>query len=305
MEERTHGPAPTRSSVRSRPSPLALGLMLSTTLTLGAAGAAGAQGGGQGEGASGGDLAASAQNPIASTMRLPLESSFLFDSGEDKETSYVGNLQPVLPVSISENWNLISRPIIPIMYTPGFVPGLAANPGSPQKDFDDTFGLGDINYTGFLSPKKSEGLIWGIGPSISVPTATDDVLGSGKWSLGPSAVGLMIKKPWLGGVLARQLWSFAGDSDRGDVNQTLIQPFLNYNMANGWYLATSPVYLANWSAKSDQRWTVPLGGGVGKILKLGGTQPANMSLHAYYNVEKPTDGPQWQLQFTFMLMFPR
>jgi hypothetical protein len=250
------------------------------------------------------DLAAAAQNPIASTMRFPLESSFLFDSGEDKETSYVGNFQPVLPMSISENWNLISRPIVPIMYLPGFVAGLPSNPGTPE-GFDDTFGLGDINYSAFLSPKKSEGLIWGAGPSITVPSATDDVLGSGKWSIGPSVVALAIRKPWLGGVLLRQLWSFAGDSDRKDVNNTLIQPFLNYNLDGGWYLMTSPVFTANWSTSSGERWTVPLGGGVGKILKLGGKQPANMSLQAYYNVEKPTDAAQWQLQFTFMLMFPR
>ncbi len=253
------------------------------------------------------DLAAAAQNPIASTMRFPLESSILFDSGEDKATGYVGNFQPVLPASISENWNLISRPIIPIMFTPGFVPGVASNAGAPEEQagFDDTFGIGDINYTAFLSPKNSKGLIWGVGPSISAPTATDDVLGSGKWSLGPSAVGLVIEKPWVGGVLVRQLWSVGGDSDREDVNQTLLQPFVNYNMADGWYLASSPVVLANWSARSGERWTVPLGGGVGKILKLGGKQPANLSLHAYYNVEKPTDAAQWQLQFTFMLMFPR
>jgi hypothetical protein len=106
-------------------------------------------------------------------------------------------------------------------------------------------------------------------------------------------------------VLLRQLWSFAGDSDRKDVNNTLIQPFLNYNLDGGWYLMTSPVFTANWSTSSGERWTVPLGGGVGKILKLGGKQPANMSLQAYYNVEKPTDAAQWQLQFTFMLMFPR
>ncbi len=254
------------------------------------------------------NLAAAAQNPIASTMRFPLESNILFDSGPDRATGYLGNFQPVLPMSISENWNLINRPIVPIMFTPGFVPGLASNPGipeTPEEGFDDTFGLGDINYTAFFSPKKSNGLIWGAGPSITLPTATDDVLGSGKWSIGPSLVGLKIAKPWLGGMLVRQLWSFAGESDRDDVNQTLIQPFLNYNMDRGWYLVTSPIFTANWSASSNERWTVPIGGGLGRIVKLGGKQPANLSMHAYYNVEKPTNGPEWQLQFTFMLMFPK
>jgi hypothetical protein len=124
------------------------------------------------------DLAAAAQNPIASTIRLPFESNLLINSGEDNETGFLLNIQPVLPMSISEAWNIIHRPIIPIMYTPGAITGNPANPGLAV-GFDDTFGLGDINYTPFFSPKDSGEIIWGVGPSLSFPTATDDVLGSG------------------------------------------------------------------------------------------------------------------------------
>jgi hypothetical protein len=249
------------------------------------------------------DLAAAAQNPIASTIRLPFESNLLINSGEDNETGFLLNIQPVLPMSISEAWNIIHRPIIPIMYTPGAITGNPANPGLAV-GFDDTFGLGDINYTPFFSPKDSGEIIWGVGPSLSFPTATDDVLGSGKWSAGPSFVVLTIQKPFLGGVLFQHLWSFAGEGDRDSVNRTLIQPFLNYNMDDGWYLVTSPIITANWSADSGNRWTVPVGGGGGKLFRIG-DQPINMSMQVHYNVERPTDGPEWQIQFTFMLLFPR
>jgi hypothetical protein len=248
------------------------------------------------------DLAAAAQNPIASTTRLPFENNFLFNAGEDRETGYILNFQPVIPQRLSEEWNVIHRPIIPLMFTPGAVSGLPSNPGQAV-GFDDTFGLGDINYTPFFSPRKSETLIWGVGPSISIPTATDDVLGSGKWAAGPSFVVLTVQKPIVGGVLFQHLWSFAGDSDRDSINRTLVQPFINYNMDDGWYLVSSPIITANWSADSGERWTVPLGGGAGRLFAIG-DQPVNISMQAFYNVERPIDAPEWQLQFTFMLLFP-
>jgi len=250
------------------------------------------------------DLAAAAQNPIANTISVPFENNLYFHGGEDDGTTYVLNFQPVIPIKLNDDWNLINRPIIPLMYLPGAVAGLPEIGGMPV-GFDDTFGLGDINYTAFLSPSNSGKFIWGAGPSITFPTATDDVLGSGRWSAGPSFVGLTIQKPILAGVLLRQLWSFAGDSDRRSVNQTLIQPFLNYNLDDGWYLITAPVITANWlSESSDDRWTVPLGGGVGKLFKLG-DQPINMNVQVYYNVERPENASDWQLKFTIQLLFPK
>jgi hypothetical protein len=125
--------------------------------------------------------------------------------------------------------------------------------------------LGDINYSLYFSPVKYDQVIWGVGPSINLPTASDDQLGSGKWSAGFSAAALSQPKWGTVGGLVRQLWSFAGDDDRKKVNQTLIEPFLNYNLYDGWYLTTDLVITANWEADSDNRWTVPLGGGAGRL----------------------------------------
>jgi hypothetical protein len=105
-------------------------------------------------------------------------------------------------------------------------------------------------------------------------------------------------------MLARQLWSVAGPAGRKDVNQTLLQPFVNYNLPEGWYLATSPIITANWSASSSYRWSVPLGGGVGKILKIG-NQPINASLHFYDYVARPSAGPQWAMRFQVQFLFPQ
>lgn len=250
----------------------------------------------------GGDASAAAQNPIAANISVPLENSFQFGSGPTNETAYVLNLQPVVPIRVG-NWNLVNRPIIPIQYMPGPVVGLPSNPGTPV-GLDDAFGLGDINLTTFVSPAKAGRLIWGVGPSLTIPTATDELLGSGKWSLGPSLVALTIQKPWLVGILLRHQWSFAGHAERTGVNASVIQPFVNYNLSNGWYLLSSPVFTANWSAPSAERWVVPLGGGVGKIVKFCG-KPLNLNLHAYYNVERPTDAPDWQLRFTTQFIFPK
>jgi len=169
---------------------------------------------------------------------------------------------------------------------------------------DGATGLGDLNYTPFLSPAVPKGFIWGIGPSISFPTATDDQLGSGKWSGGVSAVVLAQPKPWSIGVLARQLWSFAGDDERQDVNQFLLEPFINYNLPNGWFLVSDMVMTANWDAPSGEEWTIPVGGGAGKLVKFG-NQPVNMRLEYYYNVEKPKGAPEQSVSFTFQLLFPK
>jgi len=245
-------------------------------------------------------LAAAAQNPIASMISLPIDTSV--DFGADNGTAVVANIQPVIPTSLGE-WNLVSRFILPVAYLEGAIGGTSGIPELPPGDSKSVFGLGDINYTGFFSPAKAGKIIWGVGPSVSVPSATDTLLGSGKWSAGPSVVLLTQIKPWSLGILGRQLWSFSGDSDRASVNQTMIQPFINYNLDNGWYLMTDPVILANWSSDGDQ-WTVPIGGGVGRIFKIG-DQAVNAKLRGYYNVVTPDGAPQWSLNMAFVLMFPK
>ena len=248
-------------------------------------------------------LAAAAQNPVADMISLPFQNNTYFDVGPSDDTVNVLNIQPVIPISAGD-WNLITRTIVPLIYVPNSIGGVAEIPqGSPDYN-DTTFGLGDINATVFLSPARPGKIIWGIGPTLTMPTATDEALGSEKWSAGPSVVVLATPKPWVLGVLARNIWSFAGDDDRADVNQLLVQPFVNYNMAEGWYLTSSPIVTANWEAASDERWTVPIGGGVGKIFKIG-AQPINASVQSYYNIESPTFGPDWSLRLQIQFLFPR
>jgi hypothetical protein len=245
-----------------------------------------------GKGQDAGDLAKAAQNPVADMMSFPFQNQFNFGVGPNEVVQYVMNFQPVIPLHISEDWNLITRTIIPVINQP-----------SPAPGFRSAFGLGDINPTLFLSPAKPGKFTWGLGPALTFPTATDSLLGTGKWSAGPSAVGLTMPGHWVLGALVSQQWSFAGWGDK-DVSAFLVQPFINYNLSNHWYLTTSPIITANWKASGDDRWIVPLGGGVGKIFKLAGKLPVNAQLAAYANVVKPDFGPDWQLRFQFQFLFP-
>ena len=142
------------------------------------------------------------------------------------------------------------------------------NQPSPAPGIRSAFGLGDINPTLFLSPANSGKVIWGVGPTMTFPTATDSLLGNGKWSAGPALVVLTMPGHWVLGALANNQLSFAGWGKKG-VNAMLVQSFVNYNFSHGWYLTSSPIITANWLAASEDRWTVPLGGGFGKLFKLG------------------------------------
>ena len=232
---------------------------------------------------------------MADLISIPLQNNFNFGVGPNNVTQYVGNLQPVIPIKLTEEWNLITRTILPIINQPSPAPGVSSN-----------FGLGDLNPTLFLSPGKPGALIWGVGPTFTFPTATDTALGSGKWSMGPAAVVLTMQGPWVLGALANQQWSVAGDSARRSVSQLLIQPFVNYNLPDGWYLTSSPVITANWMADSGDQWTVPLGGGFGKLWRVGKVGlPVNTQLAAYYNLEKPQGAADWQLRFQVQLLLPK
>jgi hypothetical protein len=247
----------------------------------------------------GGDLRAAVQNPVGAMYSLPLK--FSFDYGAPNGEASFLNIQPVLPVTVGD-WNLINRIIVPLIDTPGQVAGTPEIPNPPPGD--GATGLGDINYSLFVSPAKPKGFIWGLGPSIMLPTASDEQLGSEKWSAGPTGVILAQPKWGTYGGLVRQLWSFAGDDDRSDVNQLLVEPFVNYNLDKGWYLITDIIITANWNADSGNRWTVPLGGGVGKLLKIG-SQAINVRTEAYYNIAKPDSAPNWQWGFTVQFLFPK
>jgi len=241
------------------------------------------------------ELAKKTQNPIADLISVPLQSNFNFNVGTKDATVYVLNVQPVIPIKLSPEWNLITRTIIPIINQPSLFPG-------PNSISGSAWGLGDINPTLFLSPAKPGAFIWGAGPTFTLPTATDWRLGSGKFSLGPAAVALTMQGPWVIGALANNQWSVAGWGEK-DVNQLLIQPFVNYNIGDGWYLTTSPIMTSNWEARSSDHWTVPVGAGVGKLFKVG-KLPINTSLQAYYNAEKPKYAADWQLRFQIQFLLP-
>ena len=265
----------------------------SPSLTLAPANATSSGDGGAGqEQAQQAELAKAAQNPLAKMISVPLQNNFNFGVGPNDATQWILNVQPVIPITLSEDWNLITRTIMPIINQPSPAPGVPS-----------AFGLGDINPSFFFSPAKSGELIWGVGPTFTFPTATDSLLGSGKWSAGPAAVALTMQGHWVVGLLANQQWSYAGWGDQ-DVSALLIQPFINYNLPHGWYLNSVPIMTANWEANSDDRWTVPIGGGVGKVQKVG-KLPVNFQLGAYWNAVTPDNGPDWQLRFQVQFMFPK
>jgi hypothetical protein len=250
------------------------------------------------EGGGGGDLRAASQNPISSLVSLPFK--LTYDSGAANGDGTIFTIQPVYPVT-KGNWNYVNRLILPM----GRVDGAISTPGNPNPGgAGSASGLGDTNYSLYLSPVEYGKVIWGAGPSLMMPSASDDQLGSGKWSAGIAGVALSPAKWGSMGILARQLWSFTGDSDRADVNQTLIEPFVNYNFDKGWFLLTDLVVTANWEAPSNQTWTVPLGGGVGRVYKIG-NQAVNNRLEVYYNVERPDSAPEWTSSFTFSFLFPK
>jgi hypothetical protein len=244
-------------------------------------------------------LSVKAPNPVAHLHSVAFKNTF--DFGAPDGSAYFLNIIPIIPFTVSE-WDVVNRPIIPIIDVPGFTAGRPDIPvGVPG---DGAFGLGDINYTAYFSPPKDKKVDWGVGPSISFPSATDDQLGSGKWSAGPAAALFHIRKPWAFTLLGRQLWSFAGDSDRVDVNQLVLQPIVLYGLPGNWALVTDMIITANWDSDSHNRWTVPLGGGISKFLMIG-NQPVMARLEAYYHIERPVGAPDWSMNFLVRFVFAR
>jgi hypothetical protein len=185
------------------------------------------------------ELAKKTQNPIADLISLPLQNNLNFgygakDAPHSSSTQYVLNIQPVVPVKVADELNLITRPIIRVIRQPDLIDG------------GDTWGLADIQLQTYLSPSGTDKVTWGIGPVLQVPSATNGrKLGTEKWSAGPGVVVLTQPGKWVIGALANNIWSFAGDSDRDNVNLMTIQPFVNYNFGKGWYVSSSPIITAN------------------------------------------------------------
>ena len=240
------------------------------------------------------ELAKQTQNPVADLISIPFQNNMNFGLEPNHRTQNVLNIQPVIPLNLNKDWNLITRTIMPIIKQPDL-----------RTTSDDTWGLGDINMSLFISPAKGEGLIWGLGPVLQFPTGTDEVLSSRKWAAGPAGVGLFMHGPWVIGLLANNLWSYAGNNDRKDVSQFLAQYFVNYNLPDAWYLTSSPIITANWEAEGKgNKWTVPVGGGFGKVFRIG-KLPFNGNVSAFANVVRPDAGPDWTFRIQLALLLPK
>lgn len=242
------------------------------------------------------ELAKLAQNPVGNLVSVPFENDTNFNVGPLDKTQNILNIQPVIPIGVNKDWNIITRTIVPLIWQPEFYPGQGSR-----------FGLGDTQVSAFLSPGSpgAGGLIWGAGVITQVPTDTEQ-LGNKNWGMGPTGVVLRLKSgdPWVYGVLFNNIWSLSDNKRGGKYNNLLIQPFLNYNLPGGTYLTSSPIITANWEADSSQRWTVPLGMGVGHIFHIG-KLPVNTQIGAYYNVERPDDAGNWQMRIQVQFMFPK
>ena len=240
------------------------------------------------------------QNPVGNITVVPFQNNFNYGVGPYTRLQYNLNVQPVVPIMLSRSMNLIARTIIPVLNQPSVAPPAicASAFGCPS-----TFGLSDVQEQLFFAPKTKPGqLIWAAGPIFQFPTATPNTLGSGKWSAGPDAVALIMPGSWVMGALVTQLWSVAGIASRPNVSSFLVQAFVNYNFKGGWAISSAPIITANWTL-AQNKWTVPLGGGVSKTFKNDG-QLMQLSVLYYTNVTRPLTAPQTTLRVSWSLLWP-
>jgi hypothetical protein len=236
------------------------------------------------------DLANQVSNPVASLISVPFQNNFDFGSNSSTRMRWTMNVQPVIPFALNDHWNLITRTIAPIAFRE------MASPAG------DLFGLGDVSESWFFAPRSSSGgIIWGVGPIVQIPTATESLLGSGKWSAGPTLVVLQQQRGWTYGLLTNQLWSFAGRSHRSAVNATFLQPFLAYNWPSGFGLSVNSETTYDWTAGQA---TVPLNFMASQVLKIAG-QPISLGAGIRYYAARPDGGPDWGLRLTATLLFPK
>ena len=239
------------------------------------------------------ELAKQLSNPVSSLISVPFQLNHDFDLGPDDGDRTLLNVQPVIPVSIDANWNMISRTILPVVAQDDAVPS-----GGSQS------GIGDVLQSLFFSPKAptASGWTWGVGPVLSLPTATDDALGSEKWGAGPTAVALkQTAEGWTYGALVNHVVSFAGDDSRADVSSTFLQPFLAKGIGGGRTLTVNFESSYDWESS---QWTVPVNLTYSKVTHAG-DQLVSWAAGARYYFEAPDAGPEWGLRFVFTLLYPR
>lgn len=233
-------------------------------------------------------------NPVAAMISAPFQYNHDKLSGADAgATRNTLVLQPVFPASLNDDWNLITRVVMPVIEQKGFA-SAALNES----------GLSDTTASLFFSPKSptAGGLIWGAGPAFLLPTATQNVLGSEKWGLGPTAVALKQFGPWSVGVLANHIWSFAGSNNRSDVNATFLEPFLSYTTSTHTTIGLNTESTYDWKGK---QWSVPVNFQVGQVFKIG-PQLIQLAVGARYWAVAPDNGPEgWGYRVQLTFLFPK
>jgi len=232
------------------------------------------------------ELAKMSQNPLANMMSFPFQNNTVFGVGDFERTTNVLNIQPVLPFF---DGKLITRTIIPLA-------------SKPVGESETLTGIGDISFSAFYAPTPKNGLTWGVGPIVVIPTGND--VSSKKWSIGPSLLVLKMEKKWVYGFLVNNVWSVGGDENANDINSMLIQYFINYNFPGGWYLSSAPIITANWEAPEGEQWVVPFGGGGGKIIKIG-KLPLNLQAQVFYDVAKSEGKGNMSLRLQAQIMLPK
>lgn len=237
------------------------------------------------------ELSKQAANPVADLMSFPFQNNLNMNQGPNDRNTNILNIQPVIPLF---GGKIITRTVIPIVSIPDY--------SKESGKLDNGTGLADIVFTAFYKPESKGNLIWGFGPVLELPSG-GSTRGSQKWSAGPSALVMVQPGDWTIGALINNVWSFAGEEDRADVNRMLVNAFLVRQLGNGWYVNSAPIITADWTADSGNQWVVPLGAGGGKVILLGGKLPLNVQTGLYYNVVTPDNGPemQWRLQAQILL----
>jgi hypothetical protein len=235
------------------------------------------------------ELAKKLNNPVAALISVPIQNNWDFGIGPADAMRYTANIQPVIPVTLTKDWNLIVRTILPVIYAESPVGG------------SSTSGLGDVTQSFFLSPKALVGgWVLGAGPVMYYPTATDSALGAGKWGAGPTIVALRQEHGFTCGILANQIWSYAGWGDQ-NVNAAYLQPFVAFTTKTYTTFAVNTESTYNWEANE---WTVPLNFQVAQLVKIGG-KPVQFQIGYRYYAERPGGGPDWGLRFTITFLFPK
>ncbi|MBB3696823.1 hypothetical protein KMW28_22725 [Flammeovirga yaeyamensis] len=229
------------------------------------------------------ELAAKLQNPLANIIALPVQHNFGVGSPVYEGTVYSMSLQPII-ANEHKHFNLIHRGVFAVSHLPA------------TAESESITGVSDLNYSFFLSPKKTGKLAWGVGPSIDMPTASNDLLGTGKWGAGAAVVMVYQTPKWTFDMVVRQTFSFGGDANRDDVHNFVCQALTAYGIGNGWVVNTFPTITANWNADKGQKWTVPLGGGFNKLVFVGGKVPVNIGAQYYHNVVRPDNAPKGEFR---------